>query len=68
MDTKAFWKSTGFWGTILTVALTVYNGLKGQFGWPDVPEWLYGVFGAVGLYGRATATAPLGLADRKAGN
>jgi hypothetical protein len=61
---KVFWKSKTFWATFLTVVITGYNTLGVEYlGAPKLPDFVYAVLGAFGLWGRTQATEPLGLSE-----
>jgi hypothetical protein len=62
MDTaqKQWWKSKTVWSGILAIAFAGYTEAAGQFGLPPVPEFVFAVLGVLGIYGRVTATKPLG--------
>lgn len=52
---KAWWQSKTVWSGVIAVALAAYSTASAEFGLPPVPEYLYGVLGALGVYGRVTA-------------
>lgn len=58
--TKSWWKSKTIWSGIIAVGLAAYNTASAQFGLPVVPEYVYGVLGALGVYGRVTANSVVG--------
>lgn len=63
MDNKKPWYlSKGVWAAVVTGLLGLYGGIDAAVNdaLPNVPEWVYIVLGALGLYARATATKLLG--------
>lgn len=47
---KPIWKSKRFLGAVATVLVLGYNILGvGQFGLPEIPEWVYAALAAVGI-------------------
>ncbi|GEM88190.1 hypothetical protein MGR01S_28150 [Meiothermus granaticius NBRC 107808] len=56
-----FWRSKGFWVAVTTIVVTGYNTLAPVLQLPDIPELVYAVLGALGLYARAVAQGPLSL-------
>jgi hypothetical protein len=55
--TKAWWMSKTIWAGVLTVLLTAYNAASETFGLPPVPDFVYAILGALGIYGRVEAKA-----------
>lgn len=55
-STKTWWQSKTIWSGIVAVLLAAYGTAALQFGWPQVPEFIYGILGALGIYGRSVAT------------
>lgn len=53
---KPWWKSKTVWVGIVTVLVAGYNAASEQFGLPGIPEFVYGILGMLGIYGRAAAT------------
>jgi hypothetical protein len=61
---KAFWRSKTFWASAIAVLIGAYETvIVPNFGTPPIPPLVYSILGIFGLYGRATATQPLGLGD-----
>ncbi len=59
---KEFWKSKGFWGAVVTVLVVAYNTIGvNHFKTPELPEFVYSLLAAFGLYARVVADSPLGL-------
>ena len=56
---KKWYLSKTVWAGVIAVAIAAYNTAATQFGLPAIPEFVYGILGALGVYGRTTATGPL---------
>jgi hypothetical protein len=52
---KPWWKSKTVWAGVFTVALVAYNAASENFGLPPVPDFVYAILGALGVYGRVDA-------------
>jgi hypothetical protein len=59
-EKKAWWQSKTILAGIATVALVAYSEASSIFGLPPVPEYVYAILGALGIYGRMTAKAEVG--------
>jgi hypothetical protein len=55
METKSWWRSKTIWAGVVAVILAGYGTAATQFGLPPVPEWIFALLGALGVYGRTTA-------------
>ena len=53
---KKWYLSKTIWSGIVAVIVAAYNSASAQFGLPAIPEYAYAILGALGIYGRATAT------------
>lgn len=60
MDTKKWYQSKGIWTGIVTALMGLYLTLSPQLGWPSVPDWVFTILGAIGIYSRADASAKIG--------
>lgn len=60
MDTKPWYKSKGIWTGIVTVLVASYATAAAQFHLPAIPEFLFALLGAAGIYTRATAETKIG--------
>jgi len=58
--TKKWWESKNVWTGIVTVLIAAYSTAAGQFGLPVIPEYVFAILGAFGIYTRVTATAKIG--------
>lgn len=59
-ETKKWYLSKGVWTGVVTAVLGLYVTLSGQFHWPAVPEFVFTVLGAIGVYTRVAATDKIG--------
>jgi hypothetical protein len=58
---KSWWQSKTVWAGVIAVLLAAYNeAVAVGLGLPPIPDFVYGVLGALGIYGRAAATKQLG--------
>ena len=67
MNSKKWYASKTIWAGIVTVLIVVYNsvdvalasqcGVEGSFCFniPAIPEFVYGLLGALGIYSRSVA-------------
>lgn len=60
MDSKKWWQSKGIWTGVVTVLLAAYAAASAQFKLPPIPDWIFAILGAIGVYSRATATTKIG--------
>ena len=59
MESKKWWASKTVWASVVTALIAAYNVLAPTFGWPSIPEFVYGVLAALGIYSRVTATTTI---------
>lgn len=65
MDTKKWYQSKAVWAGIVAVLLATYEAVKFSlapvigFVVPPIPEWVYGLLAAFGIYSRVVATTTL---------
>ena len=59
MDSKAWYKSKAIWVGVVAVVLAAYSTASAQFGLPPIPEWVFGILGALGVYTRTVATTSI---------
>lgn len=59
-DKKKWYQSKTIITSIVTAVMGLYLSLQPQFGWPAVPEWVFAILGAIGVYSRVTATTKIG--------
>lgn len=53
---KPWYQSKAIWAGVVAIFLAGYNAGAVAFGWPEVPEFVYGLLAALGVYGRSVAT------------
>lgn len=62
---KKWYKSKALWTGVITVLLGLYTGIdeyvapQAGFDLPTIPEFVFVLLGAMGIYTRATATKTL---------
>lgn len=54
--TKSWWASKSIWTAIVTGLLGIYMTLQPAVGLPVLPEWLFALLGAMGIYTRVAVT------------
>ena len=59
LEKKPWYQSKTLWMGVASVAVAAYNAVAQNFGTPAIPEWIFAILGAVGVYGRSTATTTL---------
>ena len=59
-STKRWYLSRAVWAGVLAVLIAAYNTAVTQFGLPPIPDFVYGILGALGIYGRTAATQRVG--------
>lgn len=59
-EAKPWWQSKAVWAGVIAVIIAAYDTASVQFGLPPVPDFLYAILGALGIYGRVTATSVIG--------
>lgn len=56
---KSWWKSRAVWAGIIAIAVAGYNAAVAQFGLPAIPEIVFMLLAALGLWGRVDAKAEI---------
>ena len=59
-EAKPWWQSKAVWAGFIAVILSAYSTASAQFGLPPVPDFVYAILGALGIYGRMSATTVIG--------
>jgi hypothetical protein len=59
MDTKKWYLSKGVWTGVVTAVVGLYLTLVPQLHLPAIPEWIFALLGALGVYSRVTATSTI---------
>lgn len=72
MDSKKWYKSRTIWAGIIVVLIATYNSVSGSLvagcsiegglcvTLPQIPEFVYAILGAFGVYARNTTTTKIG--------
>ena len=62
MDTQKikWFQSKAVWAGVIAVLISAYATAASQFGLPAIPEWVFGILGAMGVYSRVVATNKIG--------
>jgi hypothetical protein len=58
--TKKWYQSKNIWTAVISGVLGMYMALAPQLHWPSVPEWLFTILAAIGVYTRVSATDKIG--------
>lgn len=56
MDSKKWYLSKTVWSGIISVIIVAYNATSITFGVPAIPEYVFGILAALGIYSRVNAT------------
>lgn len=56
-DTKKWYQSKGVWAGVIGILVAGYNAAIPQFHLPMIPDWIFALLAAAGVYSRVTATA-----------
>jgi len=56
---KPWYQSKGVWTGVVTALLGTYISLAPQFHLPAVPDWVFTILGAIGVYTRVTAATTI---------
>jgi len=71
MESKKWYMSKAIWAGLFGVLVAVYNALTGSLAAgceiegqlcivvPAIPEWIFGILAAFGVYGRGTAATKI---------
>jgi hypothetical protein len=59
-STKKWYQSKNIWNSVVTGLVGLYLALAPQFGWPAIPEWIFTILAAIGIYTRVTADKTIG--------
>ncbi len=58
-DNKKWWLSKAVWAGIIAVAVAGYNSAVAQFGLPAIPDFVFAILAAMGVYGRVAAKSEI---------
>jgi hypothetical protein len=57
---KPWYLSKIIWGAIVAILISAWNaGVSSVFGLPPIPEWVYALLGAFGVYARVTTNTAI---------
>jgi hypothetical protein len=60
-DSKSWYKSRTIWAGVVAVLIALYNSIGANLhALPAIPDWVFALLGAVGVYGRVTADTKIG--------
>ena len=59
-EKKKWYLSKTVLAGVIAVIIAGYNSATVQFGLPVIPEYVFGILGALGVYGRVTAKKDIG--------
>lgn len=59
-DTKPWYQSKGIWAGVVAALVGLYNAIGAVKHLPPIPDWIFTVLGAIGVYSRATADSKIG--------
>lgn len=60
VESKKWFLSKGVWTGIVTGLMGIYLSLAQQLNLPAVPEWIFALLGALGIYSRVVAETKIG--------
>lgn len=58
--TKPWYQSKNVWTGVVTVLVAAYGTAAVAFKLPAIPEWIFTILGAIGIYTRVVATDKVG--------
>lgn len=56
-STKSWFQSKTIWSGAVAVGVAAWNAASQEFGVPPIPDYVFGILGALGIYGRASASS-----------
>lgn len=61
VDNKKWYQSKTVWGGVVTVLSGAYELVRANLApqLPPIPAWLFTILGAIGVYGRVTASSTI---------
>lgn len=59
-DTKPWYQSKTIWAGAVAALVGVYNSIAAVKALPPIPDWVFTILGAIGIYTRATADTKIG--------
>jgi hypothetical protein len=58
-DSKPWYQSKAIWSGVVAGLIGIYNSVAIAKGLPAVPDFVYTILGAIGVYSRATASTTI---------
>jgi hypothetical protein len=58
--TKPWYQSKTIWSAAIAALIGLYNAVGAVKHWPPVPDWIFTILGAIGIYSRANADTKIG--------
>lgn len=58
-ESKKWFQSKTVLSGVAAVAIAAYNAASAEFGLPPIPDFVFGILGALGIYGRVTAKSTI---------
>lgn len=58
--TKPWYQSKTIWAGIVAALVGVYNSIAAVKALPPIPDWIFTILGAIGIYSRVTADTKIG--------
>lgn len=65
MVSKPWYMSKAVWAAIIGIIVAAFNAFNADLApligitLPNIPEWIFGILSALGLWGRVTATSTI---------
>jgi uncharacterized membrane protein len=61
MESKPWYQSKTIWAGVIGLLIVVYNAVEANLGikLPTIPEYVFGILAAFGIYGRVGATTSI---------
>lgn len=60
METKPWYQSKSIWTAVIGALIGLYNAIGAVKNLPPVPDWIFTILGAIGIYTRSTVTTKIG--------
>jgi ABC-type branched-subunit amino acid transport system permease subunit len=58
-NSKKWWASKAVWAGVIAILVAGYNVATVQFGLPAIPDFVFAILGAFGVYGRVAANTEI---------
>jgi hypothetical protein len=60
METKPWYQSKTIWAGLVAALIGVYNAVGAVKSLPPIPDWIFTILGAIGVYSRVNADTKIG--------